>query len=1022
MIGTTLTKYKDAASQNLVRNLISSLVQHHPKWTLEHFNNVLKALLAKDLAATPATLKTSQGAVIAFGWSLLLAANTKHFVDPVEIDNLIENQANLLKIAMSSTNVKVSEKATQMLHNFWKKQNDDDVVFQLYLTCLLKMDASTTGPILLLAQLLTFKETLDDDATSSMFSVADWLRDNKSQVLDAFIKGLVTVKQKPHYTFIPSVAVILKSVTIEEFKSHLLAPLQRSMLRSPEIVLHAVGAIVKELQIDVGEFAIDLGKPLIQNLYSKDNTARTEAVDSLKQIAMKCSCLTAIEQLLKQLFDVFNGSDGKITVAEYRMNVLQGAGNLSFNTVRADAIGTLLTTTVYSFFVKAFETEIQEKVLCHALDMFSLWSRKFTGELGNNVIDVFKRGLQMKTSTPAVRLCYLQWLLACMENATMENASADLAPALAKIVEKATQNPTQIPLVAEAVCAACILMKSAANIIGGETDPNVAQQWNVVFDMGRQLFVSEKFIAAAPIDSLCYVMLMSKMLLLEYAGKLKGSPDVLYRAITLCMNSTSKRVRSYCLPLAGELVRSPADGINIAKCLLDELTRYVQVAKITANEDCSADEMGNAIPAQAFVDSIVALTHVRQPGMADSQILAASSLLCTHQSNIRAHSPNLWESVLRNIELDPKSFVSLNVAKIKTMLIDEYKPIAIYENAVATVTKVSADIMLPIIVDRVISQLNNADMSSVTKDEYFTFLTPDGELYDKSVIPNSEDIYKDLSSKRENKVYTYKEQLEEIALRREIEAKQRLEGKWKPPQLTTKQKEVVDKQIEKERAIKLRLITLNDALNVLISLLNGARAGNPEQLALHFSRLLPAILTVLRSPLAALPLSQLYFDLQETCFRDTWSDLGQQMAIVTLRLFEPQCDLNEQWLAEKLNDQVKNVLHVFAIETIKEMDEMDIDEGGGDVDNDDGGGGGDVIQDGVGKVEGSNKLLTAPAFAYAFEFLKKATFFKAISGNDELLLMIVQLIGRHARTKGMYKLSLINSSIQYNIYRALLFL
>lgn len=993
VIGTTLTKYKDPASQNLVRNLISSLMLQHPKWTLEHFNNVFKALLAKELAATPTTLKTSQGAVIALGWSLLLAANTKALIatDSADINTLIDNQANLFKIALSCANVKVSEKAVQMLNNFWKKQPNDETVL-LYLVRLLQCDAATTGPILLLAQILSFKETTIESSSSSSFTVADWLRDNKPQVLDVFIKGLVTVKQKPHYNFIPSCSVILTSVTNDEFKVHLLSPLQRSMLRSPEIVLHAVGAIVKELQIDVGEFANELGKPLIQNLYSKDNTARAEAVESLKQIAMKCSNLTAIEELLKQLFAVFNGSDGKITVAEYRMNVLQGAGNLSFNTVKAEAISTLLTTTVYSFFVKAFETEIQEKVLCHALDMFSLWSRKFTGQLGNNVIDVFKRGLQMKTSTPAVRLCYLQWLLACMENAKMPQ-NADLAPALAKTVEKAGQNPTQIPLVAEAVCAACILMKT--------DNAAVDAQWNVVFDMSRQLFVSEKFIAAAPSDTLCYVMLMCKILLLEYGGKLKGSIDVLYRAITLCMNATSKKVRQYCLPLAGELVQNSTDGISIAKCLLDELTRYVQVAKIT-NEDVTDEQTTTttAIPAQAFIDSIMALTRVRQPGMADSQILAASSLLCCHQPNVIAQSPLLWETVLRTIELDPKSFVSLNVSKIKTMLIEEYRPIPIYENAVATVTKVSPDIVLPIIVDRVIGQLNNADMAAVTKDEYFTFLTPEGELYDKSVIPNSEDIYKDLSSKRENKVYTYKEQLEEISLRREIEAKQRLEGKWKPPQLTAKQKEVVDKQIEKERAIKLRLTALNDALTVLISLINGARAGNPEQMALHFSRLLPAILTVLRSPLAALPLSQLYYNLQETCFRDNWSDLGQQMAIVTLRLFEPQCDLNEQWLVEKLNDQVKNVLHVFAIETIKEMDDDDIEDGvDGDSD--------EIVNDVVissGVTNNNNtltKLLSAPAFAYAFEFLKKATFFKAISGNDELLLMIVQLIGKHARTKGI---------------------
>ncbi|KAJ6638523.1 eIF-2-alpha kinase activator GCN1, partial [Pseudolycoriella hygida] len=66
VIGTTLTKYKDPPSQNLVKNLIVSLVQHHPDASFEHFNNVLKVILNKDLAAAP-PLKASQAAVIALG-------------------------------------------------------------------------------------------------------------------------------------------------------------------------------------------------------------------------------------------------------------------------------------------------------------------------------------------------------------------------------------------------------------------------------------------------------------------------------------------------------------------------------------------------------------------------------------------------------------------------------------------------------------------------------------------------------------------------------------------------------------------------------------------------------------------------------------------------------------------------------------------------------------------------------------------------------------------------------------------
>jgi len=54
--------------------------------------------------------------------------------------------------------------------------------------------------------------------------------------------------------------------------------------------------------------------------------------------------------------------------------------------------------------------------------------------------------------------------------------------------------------------------------------------------------------------------------------------------------------------------------------------------------------------------------------------------------------------------------------------------------------------------------------------------------------------------KRESKVYSYKEQLEEIQLRKELEEKQRKSGK--ETKLSAKQKEAMKVQLEKESKIR----------------------------------------------------------------------------------------------------------------------------------------------------------------------------------------------------------------------------
>lgn len=47
----------------------------------------------------------------------------------------------------------------------------------------------------------------------------------------------------------------------------------------------------------------------------------------------------------------------------------------------------------------------------------------------------------------------------------------------------------------------------------------------------------------------------------------------------------------------------------------------------------------------------------------------------------------------------------------------------------------NSDALIPVLVEKVMEKLNDMKIRQITKDDYFTFLTPEGELYDKSVLP-----------------------------------------------------------------------------------------------------------------------------------------------------------------------------------------------------------------------------------------------------------------------------------------------
>lgn len=62
---------------------------------------------------------------------------------------------------------------------------------------------------------------------------------------------------------------------------------------------------------------------IIANLHSKDDLARDESADACKRLAQQITDSGAIEALLKKIFDVFHGSDGKLTVVTHKISVLQ---------------------------------------------------------------------------------------------------------------------------------------------------------------------------------------------------------------------------------------------------------------------------------------------------------------------------------------------------------------------------------------------------------------------------------------------------------------------------------------------------------------------------------------------------------------------------------------------------------------------------------------------------------------------------------------------------------------------------
>ncbi|XP_023172860.2 eIF-2-alpha kinase activator GCN1 isoform X2 [Drosophila hydei] len=936
VIGTTLSKYKDAPSQLLVRKLICDLTIFHHDLTIEHMLAVIKTLLLKELPLIPAP-KSCRPAVVALGWICLLLknANRDSNIYKTEKLRLFEYQSMLYQTTLLAQNTRVTDAATKILYDLWENNN----IFNDTLTSLFQMDANSNITILIMAMIRFETE----------HSQLNILKIYKIQIIEYFVKSMILCKSKPENALISACQPLLSALNNSEFSQYIYNDLQKSMLRSPENTLESVGLIFNLINIDCSPYAGQIATVLIKNLYSKGEVARTESLQSLKSLSQKCSDVKIIKTLLELIFSILNGSDGKINVVEHRIKLLQGAGYLSFNDVHANELPEILNLAA-DLFSKALDTESQEKVICCTLEMFALWCGRFKDEVPSVIINIFKTGIEHKNTTQAIRQSYLEWLLSSMQNADVKNTE-NIVPKLYSLYSKALQQSSQLSNISEAACIACILL-----ILETPSDLYPVF-WTSLFDLNKQYFFNEKLLATATAETLCHISFIAKVIFKSYLDQVRGPIESLHKALLHNLCSCIPKVRTYTKAQIEEIIKC-SDGVDFVKLALREYSKLINSPKYI-NEIDNCNELAGT---QAYVDALEVLCGLQNVSYKDSVELTLSLLEIANCPTILFNNPYFWETTIQNnFDLNPESFIAKNKEQIIEKYINNFKISPVYENVISSIVRINPQTIVPHIIDHIKAFLKADSNLSVSNEEFFIFMTPDGELYDKSVIPHVDSQYKTSGVKRENKVYSYKEQLEEIQLRREIDEKRQKEGKSKTVKLTQKQQELIKNQTEKEMRIKLRVQDMHEKLMSVISLFKASCSGNEKFISLNFYTLLDDILRATHNSLCAEPLTDLYYFLHKMCFK-THSELGRAISIATIRLQKPSCTLKDEWIEKNINE---NII--------------------------------DIISDLKKYVIINSNILDSQSFSYAFEFLKRAITYFSNNTNEEFILICIKLIEMHVK-------------------------
>uniref|UniRef100_A0A672Q2U8 GCN1 activator of EIF2AK4 n=1 Tax=Sinocyclocheilus grahami TaxID=75366 RepID=A0A672Q2U8_SINGR len=950
----TLHRYRDAASRRALLSVIEVLVQSQPDAIA---TNLPPGLLSCGVVSRGVMKSTASGACCALPWTCLIVQTVFPSADRREgakWKKLVEVQSLLLAEVVGGASGNALKSISKCFNKLWK---ENPGLVDQYMSTLLSLDQSCVSvPLLgLCVDFCTASNTV-------VFQAA---------LLDLYVKTVLMSKTRPlklDVCFQVKSGSMLRHMSHTEFKEQLLPTLQKALLRSPENSMPTISCMLASLTLDLSPYALDIGKGISSQLKANNPELMEQAVTALQNLAQQCSDPSAVQDLVKHLFGILGA---------WFMCVFQtGIGSCSHHAVSGSSSQSL-SSSVAVMFIPYLQQEVHEGTLVHAVCVLSQWTSRLTVNVTSELREWFKKAFTLKTSTSLVRHAYLQAMIGAFKGDAL-NQAVDFLPLLIQTVEKAAAQNTQHALLSEGVAASVLLCR--LSVLDSVPEAKLASFWNLILDEKKPLFTTEKFLSQASEEALCTVLLLCERLFLDQPQRLNNSKSQMYhQATVMVLLSRLWRVRKRAQQAVKKLLSS-LGGSSLAHGLLGELRVVINKHKILPSdvvymETGELTEIGRSYVApRILLDalSVICSVAAQWNDPAETEKLALDILIVIHHPSIVAVRSEMWPSLLSTMKLDAAEFIDKHLEMILPRLLEANTDNQAVQNAVGSLSLLSPTRLLPCVMDHVTQRLSNPALRQVTRQEYAIMQTPEGELYDKSIIMSAQqESTKKGNMKRENKAYSFKEQIIELELQEEIKKKK---GIKEEIQLTSKQKEMMQNQLEKESGIRERLQELDVELQCAVSLLEAALARRPPLIWMHLPGVLQAVLPLLQSPLAAPRVKQVFLHIGITLMPKELHYLAVLVGHVTLRQLKPECDLDPAWAQEDLNTATQRTISLLHTNTAPQRD---------------------------GKTGSGAFVLSAPAFSFCFPLLQAVLSQSSGSSEESELMMTraLQVINTHAQLR-----------------------
>uniref|UniRef100_A0A0K0E1I8 Glutamyl-tRNA(Gln) amidotransferase subunit B, mitochondrial n=1 Tax=Strongyloides stercoralis TaxID=6248 RepID=A0A0K0E1I8_STRER len=877
-ISNMVRRFINKSSQSNVKLLLDALTTRNVKLSLKYLSDAVIFVYPSNSGYI--SKMTAKNSVYLIKWICELLMK----LDNMENDkDLVECSFEALAaVGMHSLSSRKSRRLSQKsLVNLRKNMNS-----QLLIDILKKLSSNPESLIALCCLLYSKGDEIDKQVITIF--------------CDAFSKGILLSKVKVSNLLISETWNIVEKISQNEWEELIIPNIKKAMLRSPEVATLGVIKLIEYCSIDLTKFAPDITKSLGGGLVSSDEGLQLNSLHCIEALFKKLACVKTIENCLSILFDVLNGSHGKVTLVSQKINILSAISKGTISNVSSgdkNEFGKVASNVILKL-SKPLTSEVNEASTIAFYQCLGEWS-VFLTEKCSSIVNIFENVLKIPLGQEQVRYNAFLSMAKFMDCQDPVNFCPQLKKMSEGIFnEKNSLSIEMIPIIYILIKYEIIEKNSLSSKFYKKLcNLKMADDMEIYEKLGKNGF-----------------KLLSKLLLLvtvnrPYDDVVGNYSEALLKLSIFGCIYPDYDIRNHFHDTVKKITKM--DGFVFSDFALNIFLNNIQngyfekiYLKIISKNSPDTNIEDKQIPAIHLVNVIKSLTPISQE---DSVMLSmfnefiVTLLLTSSLDKIFNVSGGLWAETLHEYDPTLKSINSEEFKKVLMKKLFEFPDLKVKENAIQSLVGLEfgrhemADFIWKYFEDY-FNKFEIGAYLNIPGDDVKIYNTPEDVLFNTSVMEDSG------IGSLDTRGMSKKEQAAEIALRKELAEKRRKEGKF-----TEEQKKAIAEELKKESEIRERMRKLYENIYEPLRLLNAASKANPLGVTKHFDIMYNIVLPLLQSEFVAPIAVETLFAFRDAIFEPSSDYLHQLVIITTLRLYNSK-KLVEEWCEESLIDQLKRMI------------------------------------------------------------------------------------------------------------------